>query len=263
MTRRRWWQVLGCTTLVLSGCVDAPGDPDACARAAILGGSESPGSIAYDAAVRSTLASILIDVGAGRVALCSGVMLSDHALLTARHCFGEPNLDDISVFRGDPLDPAAPKATVSAMTRHETLDVALLAVDFTARAPVVKPVPLLDGGVDDSWVGARVDLAGYGVIDDGKAGILRFATETIANIEPDHVVVTGHGDSGACEGDSGGPLFGTTPDGRVRVLGLLDDGSADCLGQDRYTRVDRMRDWTPLTSALAHVAPAAGCDALN
>jgi hypothetical protein len=262
MTRTRWSQIVCCAALVLAGCAgDDPGDPQSCEGSAILGGSATPGSIAYDAAVKATLASVVIDLGAGEIGLCSGVMLSQRALLTARHCVDATGGASapaapaaLTVFLGDPLDVAAPKAAVAEIARHDALDVALLSVDFHGRASGAAPVPLLEGALDDGWVGAEVELAGYGVGDDGDAGILTFATEAIAALEADHVVVTGQGESGACVGDSGGPLFGTTRDGRVRVLGLLDDGADSCLGQDRYTRVDRLRDWAPLTSALA-----AGC----
>ena len=261
MTRGRSCLVVGCAVVVLAGCTDDPGDANTCAGDAILGGSPTPGSIAYSAAVRATLASILIDLGAGEIALCSGVMVDDRTLLTAGHCMdAAPDANAAAVFLGDPLDPAAPRATVSAIARHDALDVALLSVDFHGRALGAAPIPLLEGALDDSWLGATVDLAGYGVGDDGDAGILSFATETIAILDPDHVVVTGGGDSGACVGDSGGPLFATTRDGRVRVLGLLDDGSASCLGQDRYTRVDRLRDWAPLAAALEAAASRAACD---
>jgi len=261
MTRTRSCFVVGCAAVVLAGCADDPGDANTCAGDAILGGSPTPGSIGYSAAVRATLASILIDLGAGEIALCSGVMLDDRALLTAGHCLDvAPDMSAATVFLGDPLDPAAARATVRAIARHDALDVALLSVDFHGRALASAPIPLLEGALDDSWVGATVDLAGYGVGDDGDAGILSFATETIAGLDPDHVVVSGAGESGACVGDSGGPLFATTKDGRVRVLGLLDDGSATCLGQDRYTRVDRLRDWAPLAAALeAAAASRAGC----
>ncbi len=264
--RRRF----GCAVLVLAGCAGILRRFERCAGGAILGGNATP-SIATGAA--STLASIVIELGADEIALCSGVMLSDRALLTARHCLETTTSDpttkpvastpaQITIFIGDPLDEGAPAATVGAIARHETLDVALLSLDFHGRAPVITPVPLLEGALDDSWIGARVELAGYGVVDSGDAGILSFATETIARLEPDHVVVTGQGESGACVGDSGGPLFGTTPDGRVRVLGLLDDGAASCLGLDRYTRVDRIADWAPLASALEQVAPTgAACGA--
>jgi secreted trypsin-like serine protease len=58
------------------------------------------------------------------------------------------------------------------------------------------------------------------------------------------------GKTGACVGDSGGPLLGKTMDGRIEVLGLLEAGSASCTGEDFYTRLDRLKSWEPLTSAL-------------
>src|SRR4029079_12612284 len=86
MTRGRSCLVVGCAVVVLAGCTDDPGHANTCAGDAILGGRPTPGSIAYSAAVRATLASIVIDLGAGEIALCSGVMVDDRTLLTAGPC---------------------------------------------------------------------------------------------------------------------------------------------------------------------------------
>lgn len=56
-------------------------------------------------------------------------------------------------------------------------------------------------------------------------------------------MVHGHGNSGACSGDSGGPLLARDEHGRVRVVGLLDAGHASCVEDDRYTRTDVLASW--------------------
>jgi secreted trypsin-like serine protease len=66
-------------------------------------------------------------------------------------------------------------------------------------------------------------------------------------------VVDGEGRTGACAGDSGGPLLVADSSGQARVAGVLDRGSADCLGLDLYTRIDALADWIERVSALGAV----------
>jgi hypothetical protein len=100
-------------------------------------------------------------------------------------------------------------------------------------------------------VGVDVELAGYGVSESRGAGSLAFVVEAITRVEESHLVVDGRGTTGACAGDSGGPLLGTTAEGDVRVLGVLDHGDASCTNEDFYTRADRWVTWEPLARLLA------------
>ena len=54
--------------------------------------------------------------------------------------------------------------------------------------------------------------------------------------------------SGACGGDSGGPLFVRNNDScggglNYRQIGLLSYGDGDCDGMDVYTRVNQYNGW--------------------
>ncbi|HET7543598.1 MAG TPA: trypsin-like serine protease [Polyangiaceae bacterium] len=234
----------------------------ACASEPILGGNAQPGSIPFDAALENTLGSLVIpnDGGAeptGDVALCSVVFVSARAALTARHCalsqhdssvMGRDPLASAEVVRGSPLDPTARTASVARVWSHPELDIALLQLAM----PVTRaPIPLLDEPMGDEWSNASVELAGYGFSRDEGLGVLQFATEQIEGLESDRIVVSGDGHSGACKGDSGGPLFGSTPSGEPRVIGVLQGGAPSCAGTDYYTRVDRLLDWAPLVTVLA------------
>jgi hypothetical protein len=145
------------------------------------------------------------------------------------------------------------EATLGAIWRHSELDVAVLGATSSVEARRLASagtdaafIPPHFNELEESWVGAAVELGGYGVSESSAAGTLGFAVEVIARLESDHVVVTGEGRSGACAGDSGGPLLGTSSNGTVGVLGVLDDGDSSCLGEDRYTRLDRLAGWQPL-----------------
>ena len=72
---------------------------------------------------------------------------------------------------------------------------------------------------------------------------LRFLVESIVSVDSDAITVNGFHRSGACEGDSGGPLLVRGTTGEVRVIGVLSAGSASCLALDLYSRLDGLEDW--------------------
>jgi hypothetical protein len=108
--------------------------------------------------------------------------------------------------------------------------------------PFSDAVPIIQIGDSSLALGERVVIAGYGRSEDGLLGVLRFAKEEVLRVDPVFLHISSFGKSGACTGDSGGPVF-WAHDGRVELLGILQEGSSTCKGMERYTRLDARLEW--------------------
>ncbi len=170
--------------------------------------------------------------------LCSGVFVAPEWVATAGHCLAIESPQVVLAAVGEALE----SSEVVEQEAHPSLDVALLRV---ARPPVTSFEPMVPLGPEDRAIAVAdsVELAGYGRTETGGTRELRFLVETITSVEDTSVVVHGRGASGACEGDSGGPLVVRDAVGAVRVGGVLTSGSWSCLENDRYVRLDGLRDW--------------------
>jgi hypothetical protein len=152
---------------------------------------------------------------AGKSGFCTGVVIARDVVLTAAHCVAAAHQTRIYFKQGDQptfLEPTAiathPQYKADALLRRErSIDLALIRSSLPAQ---VTPVMLADDAVS---LGTIVGVAGFGVTREGdgaSAGILRWgklrARAPLSNIllwadDPSDK------DFGACEGDSGGPIF--------------------------------------------------------
>jgi len=222
------------------GCLDDDGrgdTTDRCAAArvqALYFGSAEPEQLELSVAERAAIGTVASEPS---IAICTGQVIERGWVLSAAHC----NIDDAPTFRGSAAD--AETLRTRSVAVHPTLDLMLLELEDSASAQALTPVPLWSGAIDDSWIGREVTLAGVGETETGEFGALRFLVEPVVAVDENDVTVDGMGKSGACSGDSGGPLLVAAQDGSPRVAGVLDRGSRNCLGIDLYTRADRIVEW--------------------
>lgn len=233
--------LLGLALAACGGSDDAACDDLGLTSQGLFGAQPEPSLVPLSDAEQ--LAVVVVVPGTqGDPGLCSGVLLDADLVLSAKHCaFG----GDAAVRVGSLVDQSALRFTPTELIAHPTLDLLLLRLPAAARdkTGAAKPIAWSDTTLDDGWIGTQVQLAGAGRTETGSAGETRYLVEPIAELTETYIEVDGMGMRGACEGDSGGPMLVLGPDKAPRVIGVLSDGSRDCVSIDRYQRLGAAADW--------------------
>ena len=191
-------------------------------------------------------------------AFCTGTVITDRVVVTAAHCIVSSNgrtrtADDLSFVIGENPEVDGRLFDVSQIVVHpdyiansdnsQATDVALLllAQNISSQAPELLPIAFnrhpLTGLDADALSNRTVEIAGYGVTQTNESG--RFFTSVeLIEINELTVLIDGKGQTGACEGDSGGPLITLNTRQVPVIIGVLRGGSTNCVGQDHYVRLD-------------------------
>lgn len=217
----------------------------------IVNGTREPTLVPLTSAEQ--LAVVLVWVGS----TCSGTLIGDHAVLTARHCTEYQSASSIRVYFGRyETNPVADYGVV-ALHQHPTADLTVLELDGSPTDDlVVDPIYINTGALDGSWIGERVEASGFGQISPGGNTDGRyFVAEPIYDVGATQLSINGEGIHGVCFGDSGGPVMGIVEGGAVRVMGALSHGDSSCTGIDVYTRTDPFVAWI---EDFAGLTPAPG-----
>ncbi|WNV90560.1 trypsin-like serine protease [Umezawaea sp. Da 62-37] len=178
---------------------------------------------------------------------CSASIIAPTWILTAQHCVASAGT---YTFRVGSLDQTSGGTLVNAVaiTQHPSVDLALVRIDrsvSTTYAPLGTDTAVRNG--------QTVQLYGWGATCTNQPEIncqsrlLKVADTTVTNVNGrDYrggVAVSVRRVNGiAAGGDSGGPMFATSPvDGRRYQVGVA--STSDRANVSNYTNVTRYRPW--------------------
>ncbi len=239
-----WVAAACCWALV--GCTGGERAPDSCTQVqtSALFGADQAWPEGIDAKQAGAIGSVELD---GGEVVCSASLVAAGYAITARHC----NRPGRLWFRPSGTSTAG-RSLVRGTVPHASLDLMLLELELSNE---LHPPVIEMGAIGAGRVGEEVLLAGLGEVEGGERGSLLFVREPIVALTEDHLVVDGKGRTGACGGDSGGPLLDLNA-GELRLLGVLSYGEASCVGKDYYVHVGAFGKWLRSTLSAAHTG---GC----
>lgn len=149
--------------------------------------------------------------------LCTGVLVTTHSIVTAAHCFVEPEEQYGILTRFDAVVGGAsspehiPLTAISVHPLYDGIagspvDVAMATLSSLPN-PLIGPVPLVVSVA--TQVGDTVSSFGYGTDNQGVMGILKAADFQIEAITPEGNLeaTLETANASICQGDSGGPLL--------------------------------------------------------
>ncbi len=231
----------GPTTLTPCGVVSG----QTAGSVAIVNGSSCSDSTASVAYLK------LKDKGGSVYASCSGTVISSTAVLTAAHCLVDTG--SLTINFGAKEIPAASFAYSPDYngTASDSIDVGVV----IASSPLGQPiVPLLASR--DAKVGETVVIAGYGQSTLGAgAGTLRAGATSMSEVGTYFLVTNaGSNGSGACPGDSGGPVL-VSVDGYWAVAGATSTLSGPCVvATNRFANLRNPTAWSFILSKAPDAA---------
>jgi hypothetical protein len=200
----------------------------------VIGGQPSTGDLAV-VAIR------------GPDYLCSGTLITNRIVLTARHCLAATKATDIRAFFGSSLrrvdgglPPDAGVFIQGAAHRYSQAgDIGVFLLS-QAAPPGVQPIPLAPAGAIEGFVHKTARVVGFGktapLDADGPAGTKHTGTVEILFVGP-AVINAGPGPSMICSGDSGGALL-IDIDGGEYLAGDTAFGDDACGTSGQFPRTD-------------------------
>lgn len=258
-------RALAALTLLSASC----GEPGVTCRVAtaqqgLTNAAEHADYLGLEAREEAAIVRVMFELEQGDIEeSCTGVLIAEGLVLTARHCAHA--LDPVTInVHVEPADgSSALVSEASIIAAHEHLDLLLLSMDEPPSAPsLVAPLPLALDVPASLHEGGLVQVAGFGRDTDGVLGRRGFLVAELVHVKEHELLVSAGGLGGACFGDSGGPIVVRADDGTARTVGILSSGAPSCFGEDSFTRVDVAAEWIASSagvevteaSAVSHAA---------
>jgi secreted trypsin-like serine protease len=251
------------------------------AHAAIIGGRVAePGQL-------SSVAE-LVDIKGRTGLLCTGTVVAPRLVLTAGHCAENLSTGARNGAAGylvltgtvSDSDPAGQVSRVIGVLVYEGFarrfaigDAALLVLATPTSAPAIK----LAGRGDATMLraGTSATIAGWGLTHPGTGRVAQTLRSAHTVVQKQRwcarhtaffvrsevcAIDSVHHTSGACFGDSGGPLIATDRGGEPVEIGIVSHGDAHCSTRKPavFTRIDLVASWvrTWIRAYTPRAAPA-------
>ncbi len=212
--------------------------PLATSRAAITAGA-SESLIGLSTRDMNSVVLVKLTRGAQRT-LCSGALIADNRVLGAAHCLHDLEGPSIEVVLGPSDSAAVHRSGAEIVVTSEDDDLLLLSLDRPVPSAVANPLRVALSTPGTPALGV---IVGFGLDAELMLGARLFALADVMGEDASYYSTSPGPASGACIGDSGGPLLWRDETGVAVVLAVLSSGHASCRGEDHYTRLDAVSDW--------------------
>ena len=236
---------------------------------AIINGSRSPRSVGLKAGEILSIGALINYDRLDKV-FCTGTAITNRVIITAAHCIQKESgvmrtAAEIQFVVGEDPEIDGVVYDVAEVAVHPNYDytsnarqledvaVVLLASDLNEQSAGILPIEFnrhpLSGLDAEALLKRRVEIAGFGRTDTAPGASQKrgrfFTSVELSDLTDLTVVIDGQGVTGACDGDSGGPVLTLNMRQAPVILGVLRGGSETCVGQDHYARLDlpHVRDW--------------------
>lgn len=241
MKSRTLFAIVTCVFLGVNGCTKSGGDDNGDSG----DGGDSGGAATEQGQLSGSCALRIINgqscpAGEGPVALlvskdpegnplalCSGAFITKNKILTAAHCAKLMDFGAVTAYTGDTSvdvlsiipDPRYPA---------EEFDTGVATTAFEVN---VTPFPLFVSSAVD--VGDQIYVYGFGVDEDRNSGVeldygnsAKRSTMVVDQYEDGTIVAQfDTNQTGACEGDSGGPIVSKNGEGRFGIVAVVHGGT--------------------------------------
>lgn len=203
----------------------------------IYGGSRKGGNSGLGSGHVRAVVSLLEPLSQRFV--CTGILINRDAAVTAAHCNATAG-SEVRVSGGR----NGTTHVVNKVERFIGADVSLLHLTEAVEGDL-EFFSLAGPASGVTLVGRSADVAGRGLNGSTAwTGDLLFIESIIEKVDENAIRVRGAVEgTGACFGDSGGPLLDRDSLGQVRWLGLLSKGSASCVGTDTFVPSWSIVEW--------------------